>query len=303
MKNKFTIYIPTFNRKNKLYKLVKYLLNYNFINIHIFDNSINSLKYDPKFLKLFKHSNLKYNKNKSNLGLVGNFNKILKNINSEYFMILADDDFVNVTFIENSLKEFINNNELAWVGSKSLIYNIVDKEYYFVGYQLKNKNYHFDIDSNQYEYNVNYNLPLCSIIFNYKFLNNKVKINKIGDDRSLLFKISLNNKYKIINSIGGIFTINESSFTYNGGYSNFNKDFIKTSKNEEIKEIINYTHIKKKSKLFAINKINFFYDSLKLHKDFSKNNFLKKYFNLIYNFKSLNLANIILSNYRKNILD
>ena len=303
MNNNFTIYIPTYNRSNQLYKLTKFLLNYNFINIHIFDNSEKSLIENKSFQKFKKKNNFKYNKNSKNLGLVGNFNEILENIESKYFMILADDDFINISFVKKALSEFDNNNELAWVGSKSLIYNVIDRYYYFVGHQLKNKNYHFDVDYKKYDYNLRYNIPLCSIIFNSAFVNKKIRINNIGDDRSLLFKISLNNKYKLINSVGGIFTLNESSFSYNGGFSNFNKEYIKFSKKEEIKEILNYTHINNISKNYAIKEIEFFYKNIKSNKKFKKFNIIKRYLNLLYNLCSLKLASVVLSNFRKNILD
>lgn len=114
---KLSICIPTYNRGIYLNRLLKMLFKENqenVIEIVIGDN--NSTDETEIIVKKWqkKMKNIKYIKNKKNVGFDNNLNNIIKNSNGKYCWILGDDDGVVKGSIELVLKK-INSNSTVYV--------------------------------------------------------------------------------------------------------------------------------------------------------------------------------------------
>lgn len=118
-----SICIPTYNRSEKVLGLLKYLedetekidgLKLQF-EIIVGDNSSDKLTEDICInTKLYKQNVLKYIKNESNIGLIGNVLNLASKSNGEYVWIMGDDDiyYENILFL---IKEAILEDDYSYI--------------------------------------------------------------------------------------------------------------------------------------------------------------------------------------------
>lgn len=105
--NLIEIFIPTFNRTRLLDEAIRSAINQNTdlnYRISIVDNSDISWKDNFDLVKKNYSDRVFYYKNDENYGLFGNWNMALKLCNSEYFVLLHDDDLLKDNFIQEILK-------------------------------------------------------------------------------------------------------------------------------------------------------------------------------------------------------
>jgi glycosyltransferase involved in cell wall biosynthesis len=118
-----SICIPTYNRSEKVCELLKYLeyeiekiegLNFKF-EILVGDNSSDLLTQNICInSKLYKQNTLKYIKNESNIGLIGNVLNLASKSNGEFVWIIGDDDIYhrNILFF---IKESILEDDYSYI--------------------------------------------------------------------------------------------------------------------------------------------------------------------------------------------
>lgn len=113
---KLTIAIPTYNRKDFLKECLDSIKNQTFhdYKVIVFDNfsdyDVSALvkKYGDKFELI---------RNLENIGNEKNFAKIFSyEFQSEYLMVLHDDDTVYPNYIKDAILKLETNNNLVWVG-------------------------------------------------------------------------------------------------------------------------------------------------------------------------------------------
>jgi len=138
---KLTIAIPTFNRPNELTRLVSQLrkfLDNKDLNLIIYDNDSN----DFPDLGISAYENVKIVKRKFNIGPIANILRIFEECESEWLMIIGDDDEVCDNFYEVVMeaignydydKDFIAikfRSELNPYQQEKIINNIEEYFYY-----------------------------------------------------------------------------------------------------------------------------------------------------------------------------
>ena len=120
---KITIAIPTYNRSEKLGKLINKLYGYNLnFSILVVDNSDNLDAYDmlrnlDRINRLPK--SFKYYKNQSNVGMFGNWNRCIALAETDYISILNDDDLISLGWCKE-VERYILNERLVGVRSRSM---------------------------------------------------------------------------------------------------------------------------------------------------------------------------------------
>jgi glycosyltransferase involved in cell wall biosynthesis len=168
MKFKVTISILTFNRAQKLYKILNDIHHQNennFYKIIIYDNfsTDNTIEIIQKF-KL-KIKNLKHIRQKKNIGYFNNYIDAISKCKTNYIWIMGDDDRINKGGL-NLVKNFILKNERFAVLSLGSL-------------NLKNQNYNISINQRNYVKKRIFNLKkdfykmgeISRNIFNFKELN------------------------------------------------------------------------------------------------------------------------------------
>jgi glycosyltransferase involved in cell wall biosynthesis len=108
-----TIGMPVYNRPIELERALKSVLLQTFTNIEIIiSNNCSSKVEVEKVVQKFLNtdSRIKYYYQKEALPVIENFNFVLSKATSDYFMWLADDDWIDVNYIEKCLL-FLTANE------------------------------------------------------------------------------------------------------------------------------------------------------------------------------------------------
>ncbi len=101
---KVTIVIPTYNRSHFLKQSIESALSqtHKDFELLIVDNA--STDETKQMVKSISDSRITYHRNKTNIGMMNNWNKCVELAKGKYLMILGDDDKLNSKFIEKSLK-------------------------------------------------------------------------------------------------------------------------------------------------------------------------------------------------------
>jgi len=134
--DKLQIILITYNRASHVKKTFKQLFykgspisNY---DILVLDNNSTDNTYDVVKQQQLINPNLKYQKNKYNLGISGNIAKAMEIANKEYVWIISDDDKYDFSNW-NEVEKAINNNEKLICVSR---YTIAEKYKDDFAYQL-----------------------------------------------------------------------------------------------------------------------------------------------------------------------
>jgi glycosyltransferase involved in cell wall biosynthesis len=109
-----TTIIPTYQRPKLLERAILSVLNQTHTNLQVcvYDNASGD-ETDEVVRRLMENdSRLKYHCHEKNIGAFDNFTYGMKNINTKYFSILSDDDFVLPDFFETALKGFEKHPEV-----------------------------------------------------------------------------------------------------------------------------------------------------------------------------------------------
>lgn len=108
-----SICIPTYNRKERIKKIITDLISVDIkeIEIVISDNASNDGT--DKLIKEFKDSRIKYYRNQKNVGMDANFLLVIKRARGEFIFLLMDEDKVELKTIPWILKKIKENKNIS----------------------------------------------------------------------------------------------------------------------------------------------------------------------------------------------
>ncbi len=114
-----SVFIPTYNRCEYLKQAIESVLGqtYSDFNIHVVDNA--STDNTEQLVKSF--SGIHYHRNPANVGMVENVRRCFSLCDSDYWMIMADDDLLTPTHLETALSGLKNYPQAALFGSVSCL--------------------------------------------------------------------------------------------------------------------------------------------------------------------------------------
>ena len=292
MTNKFSICITSYNRKDYLKNLLDYIyekINLEF-NICIFDDNSNS--FTKKYLNsIKKKKGIKIIIAKKNIGECKTIHKIINSVQSEYFMILAEDDLVNIEFIKKSIKNLDKDKTLGFIGAKSLVMDKIRNRNYVISSKWKAKKYISSLNNSKKL--IEQNLFISSIIFRKNSIKNSLKICEICDERSMISMLAFKSNFKIIDMIGSCFFVHKGSQSGQNHLFTLDNNIIAQSLIKEISDI-------KEIKL-SKDELNFFIDlSFRIHTNFMFNKLKNKknnFFSFLHIIKNNYLLYLIKNNF------
>jgi glycosyltransferase involved in cell wall biosynthesis len=211
-----SICIPTYNRAGFLKQAIQSCLSQDYANIEILIS--NNCSTDNTNYILTEYSDnpkIKINTNKSNIGMVANWNKLLyEMVKGEWFIILSDDDyFVDVSYISKAVNLIKSNQEVNLVYSNG-----------YILYADNQKMIKLDIPYATYEDGVNIFLnkftvkpqefTLCNILFRTELAKRYkafTDINDLSCDSELFYKICVSGKIGVIHDYVSVYLIHSSN--------------------------------------------------------------------------------------------
>jgi glycosyltransferase involved in cell wall biosynthesis len=109
-----TVGIPVFNGEKFIKRRLNSIQNQTYQNFQILISDNGSTDLTPKICEEYqkKYNKIKYYRQQKNLGYVKNFNYLIKNAQSKYFVIAAIDDLWEPTFLEENIKILESNKKI-----------------------------------------------------------------------------------------------------------------------------------------------------------------------------------------------
>jgi glycosyltransferase involved in cell wall biosynthesis len=109
--------IPTYNRASDLPRAVESVLAQSYGNLELIISDNASTDETAQVCESFcrRDPRVRYIRQPENLGPVGNFAEVLRHSKGEYFMWLADDDWLDPTYIEECLAVLVRHPEYVLV--------------------------------------------------------------------------------------------------------------------------------------------------------------------------------------------
>lgn len=134
---KVTIAIPTYNRAAFLTEALDSALAQTYKNIEVIVSDNASTDNTLQLLENYTDDRLTIIQQKTNLGMVGNWNACLEKASGEFFILLSDDDFLDPTAIEKMANIFRYGTPNFDLGKIGMVYcksRIVDDKGAIIGY-------------------------------------------------------------------------------------------------------------------------------------------------------------------------
>jgi glycosyltransferase domain-containing protein len=120
--SKLTIVIPTFNRPEYVIRSIRYWSDYD-VTVHVLDGSKVPIE-GQLFSKL--GSNINYHH--LPIGLMERLYKSINLVDTEYSMMIPDDEFFIPSALESCIKEMKKNHEIVSCAGSAISFRVRDKE-------------------------------------------------------------------------------------------------------------------------------------------------------------------------------
>ena len=137
---KLSIIIPTYNRAHLIKNSILNILEQTYQNTHVIVVDDCSSDNTQEVVKSINNTRVQYFRNKKNIGVDNTQYHIIKQINTDFFTIVADDDqFIDNTFFQKAMDLAISDKSIDIISGKT--------EVVFNGAKIKNSLAHGGIYS------------------------------------------------------------------------------------------------------------------------------------------------------------
>ena len=195
-KPRVSICIPTYNRSASLSKCLTSVLNQDYVNLEIIitDNCSSDGTETLVTSLLEEHQNIRYIRNPTNIGSSANFNRAKDLATSQYFMWLADDDWISDNYVSACMEYMLAHDDTVMVSGAGV--HVKDN------HSWKGE-YISILNSNRYFRFLSYYFFINDNSFFYEIINTeKVELleleNKSGNDCHFIAAIAYQGKIKTV---------------------------------------------------------------------------------------------------------
>ena len=128
LNEKVTIGLPVYNGEKFIHKCLDSLLKQTFKNFIIIISDNASTDNTKKICQEYsqKDKRIQYIRQEKNIGLLPNFNFVLEQSNSEFFMWMGVDDYILPDYIKKNMDILVSNSNVVGSVSKIKPYNFSD---------------------------------------------------------------------------------------------------------------------------------------------------------------------------------
>lgn len=215
MEAKITALIPTFRRPEYLRRAMQSVLGqtYKNLKISIFDNA--SGDNTENIVNFFKENDPRiiYHRHSTNIGALENFKYAFNSINTPYFSILGDDDFLAQDFYKKAIEVLDNHPNVMFV-----IFNTfrVDENTNLIWHKECSNKLTFYSGKDGFDEIHSGNIPQTwtGMVFRKevgKIYHEMENINDIGSDMRFIFRAASRYDYAYLSKVGAFFTEHSNS--------------------------------------------------------------------------------------------
>ena len=118
-----TIIIPTYKRPKLLRRALASALNQTHpsFQAHVYDNASGDETREVVEEFMQKDARVKYHLHSENIGMIGNYEFALSQVDTPYFSLLSDDDVIFPWFLEEAMKGFQTYPDIAFSAASTII--------------------------------------------------------------------------------------------------------------------------------------------------------------------------------------
>ncbi len=218
MSDKITTLIVTYRRPKFLKRAVLSVLQqtYKDLKVCVFDDASGDSTSEIMSELVKRDSRVKYHCHSTNMGSIPNFKYAFSTVDTPYFSILSDDDFLAEDFYEDAINILDNHPEIQFVILNTLLVdenqNLISKGFLETGELI------FYCDNNRFDVFRSGKIPTSwgAMVFRKELARIHVdmddRFDKYADGRFLLNASALYN-YAHLSKVGAFFTYHKGSFS------------------------------------------------------------------------------------------
>ncbi len=212
-----TVLIPTYQRPKFVRRAIDSVLSqsYNDCVIRVFDNGT-----DPDTLSLLTKyardfSNFEFARHAVNVGALGNFRALINSVNTKYFLIMSDDDFLMPHHLRYGVEQLERHTCVLSYISATVTADLTSRTFH-----VRNQGWVEGVYSpteNTVKNFIEEHFVSTGTIFRRDVTGIFPDFPPLGDDQVSSILLAGNFKHYITPRIGAVWTINESrTFLYSG---------------------------------------------------------------------------------------
>lgn len=209
-----SIGVPTFNRPLTLERTLNCLLNQTYSNLEILisDNCSTDSDVHKKINQFIKDKRIKYFRQPVNKGMIFNFNYVYEKATGNLIMRLADDDWIDLNYIESCVNFLINNPDFSAAYGSAKLYNN-QNEYVLDDAKINMEQPNASERVKHYFRNILYNGTFYGLVRRENIELLKVT-NKLADDWLVVARIAFKGKFKLLENTNCYLTQGGSSQSF-----------------------------------------------------------------------------------------
>lgn len=216
-----TIGVPTYNRPKTLRRTLQCLVNQTYQNLEIIVSDNCSTDKDVLNVRdeFVFDSRIRFVIHAVNSGLTFNFNFLSASANGDYFMWLADDDWLDANYIESCISFLLTHPDYSGAYGTAKMYT-PHGEFLWLDAEI---NLEQDLGSERVKYYFQHviNNGCFSALIPKKYRNELVLNNKIAIDWMIIARLNMYGKYKMLENTNVHISGGGASATTESLVSNF----------------------------------------------------------------------------------
>lgn len=208
-----TTIIPTFRRPQLLKRAIESVLaqSYRNVKICVYDNASGDETEGVVAKYVRRDDRITYFKNSENIGAANNMAQGVEAVNTDFYSLLNDDDFLLPNFYENAIGEFQSHPQAGFVCAKTIVVDVMNKRLQFRNkdwqgglYQPSN-----EIASKMY----GSHFTQTGVLLRTSMRESIGPFEKSGDDRLYLVMAGASSPFVVLDAYGAVFAVHSQAYS------------------------------------------------------------------------------------------
>lgn len=239
MTMRITTIIPTYQRPKLLRRAVESALNQTYADlmICIYDNASGDETESVVSEYVQQDERVRYIKNPTNVGAIANMIGGVQNVQTEFYSLLNDDDFLMPDFYENAMEEFSKCPAATFVCARTMTVDLINRRM-----QLRNKDwlsgqYIPSIETTSHMFDSHFALP--GVLFRQDMREIAGVFEPSGDDRLYLVMAAAASPFVVTDRCGAVYSVHPQAYSIATGLRNTEVHLVYEALLSVVRQILN----------------------------------------------------------------